>query len=268
MLTIQPNFTNSYSKAPSFGRQFTDGEYVDYEEVFDTPNASLGSAKSIDFDIDYEKRKTKNELDLWQQTKSNIDSIAKTTESVPALRTGTKVLSGLISVAIGWGGLRWGTVGTLEVLSKINKSSFITGLKSYMNRGGVAISNVYKDAAKYIKAKDWYKSAAGKVADMEKSALNSSAGQKYTEIKNSIKSSTMYEKAIKMKDDTVAYARKLNPKRIFVETMGIAGGGTAAVNTIAAGKAVDGNKYEVGRDEYGNFTINGRNYGGSHRHVA
>lgn len=257
MLTIQPNMFNSYSKIPTFGKHFEDAEYTDFEEYTESPDSMTSISKADEFDISTEKQKAKTELDLWEQTKDNLDSIAKTTESVPALRKGTQVLSGLISVAIGWGGLRWGTVGTLEVLSKIGKTSLVKGIKKYMGEVGTWFSNSYKASKKYFANTDLYKNTAKKLGNWKKAALDTSVGRKYTDIKDAVVNNSFYQKAVEKKNNAVDYIKNLNPRRVFVETMGVAGGGTAAINTIG-GKAVDGSKHNVEQDIDGNFYIDGR----------
>ena len=257
MLTIQPKISDNYGKAPNFGNHSFDSEYADFEEVATLPEDTSDSFHSERFDIDAEKTRAKHELDLWEQTKDNLDSIAKTTEAVPVLRKGTQVLSGLISVAIGWGGLRWGTVGTLEVLSKIGKTDLVKGIKKYSGKGWDFVKDAFKSSRKYISNRSWFKSIERKAGEWKHSALESSVGRKYTEIKDSITSNSLFIKATEKKNNAVAYVKNLNPKRVFVETMGVAGGGTAAVNTIG-GKAVDGSRHNVEQDSDGNFYVDGR----------
>ena len=257
MLTIQPNLVNSYSKTPAF-RGNIDDEYVDYTEVFDDSSSSLAEMSDYDsFDLEKEKGETKKELDLWKQTKQNIDSLTQTTESVPVLNKGMKVFSGLISVAIGWGGLRWGTVGTLEVMSKLGKSKLVQALKGYGEAGYEGVSNLAKKGKNYVKGSNWYSSAERTVDGWKQAFKNTKVGRTLIGLENAVTSNTIYRKAAEMKHDTVAYVKKLNPKRLFIETMGVAGGGTAAINTLG-GKSVDGVKQNVEQNKKGDYLINGR----------
>ena len=258
MLTIQPNLTNVYCKDPAFkGSQ--DGDYVDYTEIFDTDDG-------VDtFDIQREKDESKKELDLWQQTKQNLDSISHTTESVPVLNKGMKVFSGLISVAIGWGGLRWGTVGTLEVMSKLGKSRLAQAVKGYASAGYEEITGLAKKGLKYIKGTSLYTSALNKLDNWKRAALDTRVGRTLTDWKKAVTTNSVYTGAVGMKDNAVAYVKKLNPKRVFIETMGVAGGGTAAVN-LMGGKTIDGARQDVRIDEDGNYIVDGRR--GDYSHVA
>ncbi len=255
MLKIQPNLTNSYNKqfSPAFGRYPDKSEYVDYTEIYED---EYTSPAEDGFNLEQEKADTKKELDLWKQTKQNLDSIAHTTESVPGFKTGTKILSGLISIAIGWGGLRWGTVGTLEVLSKIGKTDAAKYIKTHATDMGKGISKKYHSAKDYLAERSWVKSFKKKLSDWKSSFLESSVGKTLSSWKKSVKENIVYEKSVKFKDNTKAKIKKLNPKRVFVETMGVAGGGTAAVNTIGA-NTIDGNKYNVEQDEQGRYYIDG-----------
>lgn len=253
MLTIQPNLVNNYSKAPAF-HGLNDEEYVDYTEIFDDSELSR---QSDVFDIEQEKGEAKKELDLWKQTKQNIDSLAQTTESVPVLNKGMKVFSGLISIAIGWGGLRWGTVGTLEVMSKLGKSKLVQAMKGYSEAGYEGVSNLAKKGKRYVKGRQWYVSAGNTIEGWKQSFLNTSVGSALSKWKRAITTNSLYVKAGEMKQDSVNYVKKLNPKRVFIETMGVAGGGTAAINTLG-GKSVDGVKQNVEQNENGDYLINGR----------
>lgn len=265
MLTIQPNLVNGYSKIPAFGHQSAD-EYVDYTELLNdtesdlyTPEDSFGLAydDNDDFDINQEKEEAKKELDLWEQAKQNIDSIAKTTESVPVINKSTKIVSGLINVAIGWGGLRWGSAGTLEVVSKLAESRLARAVKGYTSAGTEAISRRLANSKKYLTGRNWYRSAEATVDGWKLSFLDTSVGRTLTGWKNAITTNSIYTKVVGAKNDTVSYVKNLNPKRVFVEAMGVAGGGTAAVNTLG-GKSVDGVKQNVEVDEHGNYLVNGR----------
>ncbi len=262
MLTIQPGLVNNFSRSQAFGnrnfqRYAQDVDFVDYEDVTDLygDNAS----DRYDFDINREKEKTKKELDLWKQTKANVDAIAKSTENVPGVKTGTKILSGLTAVAIGWGGLRWGTVGTLEVLSKMGKSDAAQAVKGFAENSGKWISKQADSLKKYAQRTDVYKSAAKRISGWEKSFADSSVGKTLDGWKKAINDNSAYKAVVKAKDNTVDYLRKVNYKRVFVEGMGVAGGGTAAVNVLG-GKTIDGRKQNVEVDNDGKYYVNGREY--------
>lgn len=270
MLSIQPNLVNSYSKTQSFGNSLikaADIEDVDFEEIFDDESDSFVSNEDVEFDymedsdsyFDYDKEKTeiKKDLDLWKQAKQNIDSIAKTTESVtesvPAVKTGMKIFSGLISIAIGWGGLRWGSVGTLEVLSKLGETGLAKAFKGY----GSSTMELLGKGKNAVTNSGWYKSVGSTLDGWKVSFLKTSVGSTLSGWKNSITSNSKYISMVNAKNNAVDSIKNLNPKRIFVETMGVAGGGTAAINTLG-GKSVDGVKHNVERDEDGQYSIDGR----------
>lgn len=268
MLTIHPNLVNSYSKTPAFGRHIDnlDGEYVDYDEVFDDENLDLPSEEDsfemseqdgADFNIVQEKAEAKKELDLWNQAKQNIDSIAKTTESVPVINKSTKILSGLISVAIGWGGLRWGSAGTLEVASKLGKTRLVSAIKGYSSAGAEAVSGSFTKAKKYLTGRNWYKSVEATIDGWKLSFLDTGLGRTLSGWKTAVTTNPLYTGVVGAKNNAVTYVKSLNPKRVFVETMGVAGGGTAAVEMLG-GKSVDGAKQNVEVDEKGNYLVNGK----------
>lgn len=234
MLTIQPNFSTLNCKKPIFtANSDNDSQLVD--EVF-----------RDDFNIKEEKEAAKQELELWEGTKRNIEQIAKTTESVPALKKGADILSGLTGVAIGWGGLRWGTVGTLEVLSKTAATTLGKRIKSL----GTFAKTQSKNLKTWVSNLSVSKSIANKFSSLKTSFLETSFGGKCSAIKTAVVENSAYK-------STVKWFKSLNPKRVFVETMGVAGGGTAALETIGV-HAIDGSTNEVKKDEKGNYSINGR----------
>lgn len=257
MLTVQPNLLNNY-KAQTFTRRYQEPEDVDYVEVYPSNRG---------FDIDYEKAQSKHELDLWEQTKHNLEDIAKTTEQVPVLNKGTKLMSGLISVAIGWGGLRWGTVGTLEVMSKIGKTKLAQSAKKFLGKYKGQFVEKFKNVKAWAKNSKLYKSAGEKFGALKASALETKAGKKYLDIKAVIKDNSIYQKAVNYKKQVVNYIKNLNPKRVFVETMGVAGGATAAVNTLG-GKTIDGTRQIVETDDNGGYIIDGRRYQEDYRYAS
>ena len=266
MLSIQPNFTvNNHTKQTVFGNgrynsgMFDDAEYVDFVEV----DSSGESQHNDNFDIDYERAKAAQELDLWQETKNNVESLARTTESVPVLNKGMKIFSGLISVAVGWGGLRWGTVGTLKVLNDIGQSTAAKYVKNVGKDISGTASSIYNSAKSGLLKRDWVKSLIRAYNAKKQAAIASPNGQRLIAFKDSIKSNALYIKASKLKDSAVEYCKNLNPKRIFVETMGVAGGGTAAVNTIG-GHAIDGNRHDIQQVDDDVFIVDGR-YGLDYR---
>ncbi len=264
MLTIQPNISSSYAKNPSFGYgsgMFDDAEYVDYEEIFDDPRKA--SVKSSHFDIDKEREKAGRELDLWEETKQNIDSIARTTESVPVLNNGMKIFSSLISIAVGWGGLRWGTYGTLKVMSDIAKTAPAKCVKNLSKDFYTSASNLFQKGKTFMEKQSWVVSMKNKAANLKKDFLESSVGTKYTSIKDTVKNSSIYRRSLNGIDDAVDYMKKINPKRIFVETMGVAGGGTAAINTLGA-QTIDGNRHDIRQINDDVYIVDGR-YGLDYR---
>lgn len=254
MLTIQPNLVNSYNKVPTFGNYRELPEVIDLDES-DFEEIPYEEGDSCDFSK--EKADAKKELDLWKQTKANVDSIARTTESVPGVRTGTKVLSGITAVAIGWGGLRWGSVGTLEVGSKMLKSKLGKAVTKGFEDVGTYISKKYDDVCTFLKGTKLYKGADKKVDKWEESFGKTSVGKTLKDWKQAVKDNAAYKKVAKFKDDTVDYFKNLNYKRVFVEGMGVAGGGAAAINVLG-GKTIDGRRQNVQSDENGNYYVNGR----------
>ncbi len=262
MLTIQPGLTHNYNRVQAFkgSSDFQKcAQDVDFEEVYDSAEQPyFRDDDPVDsFDIEQEKYSTKKELDLWRQTKANVDSIAKQADMVPGVKTGTKILSGLTAVAIGWGGLRWGTVGTLEVLSKIGSTDFMKSIGKNLSSGRKYVSKKMADFGKYISGKNFYKSASKKIAGWEEAFQGSSVGKTLTGWKKAVQKNSIFQGAVALKDNTVKYFKNLNYKRVFVETMGVAGGGTAAVNVLG-GKAIDGSKQQVDVDKDGNFFVNGK----------
>ena len=265
MLSIQTKLTSNCNNQVSFGNgrynsgMFNDAEYVDFEEINDFGN----SVHKSNFDIDYERAKAAQELDLWQETKQNVESLARTTESMPVLNKGMKIFSGLISIAVGWGGLRWGTVGTLKVLNDIGQSTAAKYVKNIGKDISGSVSSLYNSAKNSVLKQNWVKSLIESYKTKKRAAIASPNGQRLISFKNSIKNNSLYIQAKNLKDSTVAYLRKLNPKRIFVETMGVAGGGTAAVNTIG-GRAIDGNHHDIQQVDDDIFIVDGR-YGLDYR---
>jgi len=260
MLTIQPGLANNLNRFPAFGRgelqrYAEDAEYVDYEDVTDSYTGPVNR----DFDYDEEKREAKHELDLWEQTKANVDSIAQATNNVPIVKKGTKVLSGLTMVAIGWGGLRWGSVGTLEVLSKIMETSAAKSVKGFAERSGRFVSEKFGSLNRAIAGTDTYKAISRKTGEWSDAFMTSAVGTKLTNLKTAIGKNPIYKDAVKLKDKAVDGMKNLNYKRVFVESMGVAGGGTAAINVIG-GKAIDGTKQNVEVDENGNYSVDGVSY--------
>ena len=198
-----------------------------------------------DFNIKEEKEAAKQELDLWEGTKKNIEQIARTTESVPMIKKGTDVLSGLTAVAIGWGGLRWGTVGTLEVLSKAGKTALGTKVKNV----GAFVKDQSKNLKTWVSTLPMSKSVAKKISGLKNSFLKTPFGEKCIAVKTAVVENSAYK-------STVNWFKSLNPKRVFVETMGVAGGGTAALETIGV-HTVDGTSNKVEIDDKGNYSVNG-----------
>lgn len=228
MLTIQPNLVNSYGKTPAFGRHEKHAEeYVDYVDVTD-----------INPEDNFENSETKQELDLLKQTKQNIDELAQTTKSVPVVNKVLKAFSGLIAVAIGWCGLRWGAEGTLEAIAKINKTKMAKSIKRNGNSAYTTIKGWMTSGKGYIKDCGWYKSIANTMSGAKESFLNTTVGETLVGWKNTVKANPVYNRIVKTKNNTVAKVRKLNPKNAFVETMGVAGGGTATVEVLG-GKPVN-----------------------------
>ncbi len=259
MLTIQPGLTNNYNRIPAFGRSNLQryAQDVDFEEV-DYNNSSDNNSDEVN-NIDEEKANAKKELDLWQQTKANLDSIAEDDNMVPGVKTGIKVLSGLSAVAIGWGGLRWGAVGTLEVLSKIGKTEFMQSIGKGLASSWKYASTKFSDLGKYISGKDWYKNSGTKIKGWENSFLDTPVGKTLTKWKQSVNENSLYQGSVNLKNKTVNYLKNLNYKRVFVETIGAAGGVTAAVNVLD-GKTIDGLRQNVEVDEKGKYYVNDREY--------
>ncbi len=254
MLTIQPGLVNNYSRNLSFGRSDLQryAEDVEYEDVTDSHDSSY--YENYGFDMDRKK-----ELDLWKQTKANVDAIAKSTENVPGVKTGTKILSGLTAVAIGWGGLRWGTVGTLEVLSKIGKTDSMQSIGKKLVSSWKYASTKFSDLGKYISGKDWYKNSGTRIKRWENSFLDTSVGNTLTRWQQAVKENSLYHGTVNLKNKTVNYFKNLNYKRVFVETMGVAGGGTAAINVLG-GKTIDGRTQNVEVNKDGKYFVNDREY--------
>ena len=255
MLTIQPNLANNYNRTTSFGNyrnfpEVIDLDEADYEEI---PYGADGDT----CDFSKEKAEAKKELDIWKQTKANVDTLAKTTESVPVVRTGTKILSGITAVAIGWGGLRWGSVGTLEVCSKMLNSKLGKAAKQSLESAGTYISKKYDDFGTFLKDTKIYKGADKKVSNWKEAFAKTTVGKTLADWKQAIKNNSIYQKTVSFKNDTVNYFKNLNYKRVFVEGMGIAGGGAATINVLG-GKTVDGRKQHVESDDNGNYYVNGR----------
>lgn len=262
MLTIHPGLASNVNRVPAFGRSSVVDDYednipyVDYEDVTDSYD-NFVREDNRDFDIDKAKSDTKKELDLWKQTKANVDSIAKQADMVPGVKTGTKILSGLTAIAIGWGGLRWGTVGTLEVLSKIGQTDLMKAVGKGLSNSRKFVAKKASDLGTYVSGRNWYKAASKKVDGLENSFFESSVGKTLSGWKTAVTSNGIYKDAVKYKDKTVDYFKNLNYKRVFVETMGVAGGGTAAVNVLG-GKTIDGRRQNVEVDENGRYFVNGR----------
>lgn len=254
MLTIQPNLVNSYNKVPTFGNYRELPEVIDLDES-DFEEIPYEEGDSCDFSK--EKAEAKKELDIWKQTKANVDTLAKTTESVPGVRTGTKILSGITAVAIGWGGLRWGSVGTLEVCSKMLNSKLGKATKQSLESAGTYIAKKYDDFGTFLKDTKIYKCADKKVSNWKESFAKTTVGKTLADWKQAVKDNAAYKKVAKFKDDTVDYFKNLNYKRVFVEGMGVAGGGAAAINVLG-GKTIDGRRQNVQSDENGNYYVNGR----------
>lgn len=250
MLTIQPGLVNHTNRVPAFGRGELQryAEDVDYDEIIDTSEDT--------FDYENEKHNAKRELALWEQTKANVDSLTKAADNVPVVKSGTKILSGLTAIAIGWGGLRWGSFGTLEVLSKMMKTNAAKSVKTFAENSGKFVSEKFESLKKFVTGTEVYKSAAKKVEDLHNAFLGTSFGKKYTDLKTAITNNSLYKGTIDLTNRTGKAIKDANYKRIFVETMGIAGGGTAAINVLG-GKAIDGTKHNVEMDEDGNYLIDG-----------
>ena len=234
MLTIQPNFSSLNCKKPTFRASSEQKEEIS-ETLF-----------KDDFNIDDEKKATKEEYDLWQGTKRNLEQIAKNTESVPVIKKGTDVLSGLTAVAIGWGGLRWGTVGTLEILSKAAKTDLGKKVKGI----GTFIKTQAKNLKTWISELSISKAVAGKFSGLKTAFLETPLGKRLSSVKTAIVESNVYK-------STANWFKSLNPKRVFVETMGVAGGGTAALETLGV-HTVDGTANKVETDDKGNYSVNGK----------
>ena len=248
MLTIQPGLSKSYNRIQPFGGRSdfqSQAQDVDFEESFDY------------YDIDREKEDAKKELDLWKQTKNSVDSLAKQADMVPGVKTGTKILSGLTAVAIGWGGLRWGTVGTLEVLSKLGETSLVKSIGGKLNDSRKFVAKKASDFGKYVSERNWYKNTGAKMGEWKSSFLQTTVGAKLNSLSNAVKDSSAFHKTIDAKSSVVKYFKDLNYKRVFVETMGVAGGGTAAVNLLG-GKTIDGNKQNVEKNIDGKYFVDGR----------
>lgn len=221
MLTIQPNFSSLNCKKPTFRASSEQKEEIS-ETLF-----------KDDFNLDDEMKATKVERDLWEGTKKNFQEIAQKTESIPAVKKGMDVLSDLSTIAIGWGGLRWSTVGTLEVLSKAGKSNLGQKVKGV----GKFIKTQAKNLKTWVTELPISKAVANKITPIKNSFIETALGRKC--------------KAV------VDWFKSLNPKRVFVETMGVAGGGTAALETLGV-HTVDGTSNKVETDDKGNYSVNGK----------
>lgn len=261
MLTIQPGLANSFNQIPAFGRCKTqryaeDVDCFDYE--YNDKMTSSERLKRDNFDIEEEKADAKRELDLWKETQANVNSISKTTDMVPGLKTGTKILGGLTAIAVGWGGLRWGTVGTLEVLSKIGKTKGYKAVKNYAKETGTWISEQFSALQTAVAETQFYKAITGKINKWQDAFENSSTGKTLSRWEEAINKNPFFKKAVTFKDKTVEYFKNLNYKRVVVEGMGIAGGGAAVVNLLSR-KPVDGCKENVDVAKDGSkYYVNGR----------
>ncbi len=260
MLMINPNFSNSFNRTPAFGksdfqRYAEDIDYTDYDDVPDSYERCSETRKHC-FDIESEKAEARQELDLWEQAKANVEAITKTTEMVPAIKTGTKILTGLTTIAIGWGGLRWGTVGTLELLSKIGKSKAAKTVSGKAAEAGNFLEGKYGSLKTRVVDSNLYKKSSDKLQNWKTAFLNSGTGELLTECKDLVKNNSVYQKILNSKNSVVNYVKNMNGKRVFVETMGIAGGANATVNLLS-GKTIDGVRNNVEVDKNGNYTVNG-----------
>ena len=255
MLTVQPNIANNYKQQSFMQRMGQFSDYTPYEEVVSDENYYGHDG----FDLDFEKEQSKHELDLWKQTQHNLSDISKTTDKVPVLSKGTKILSGLISVAIGWGGLRWASAGTLEVLSKIGKTKLAQTLKGVTKKGAEKATKLFKKGLAMFKNSKLSKTIAEKFANMKIKVLGTKTGKEYTVLKNKVKGNEIYQKALEYKNQLKGTVKNLNPKRIFIEAMGVAGGTTAAVKALG-GQTIDGANHLVEKCEDGGYIVDGNRF--------
>jgi len=240
MLTIQPNLLNSH-KQQSFARRLSDVGYTPYEDVTDTDNGGYNPAL-----VESDARK---DMEAWKQSQRDLETLQEKTASVPVLNKGINFLSGLIPVAIGWGGLRWGAAGTLKVLERLGQTKLVQSVKGFAKKGTGFVGKLFQKGKTFFKGSKLYEKAGTKFAQMKGSALETKAGKKLSTLWNNLKGKNIVAKLADWKTKFVDWAKKLNPKQIFVETMGVAGGATAAVQQLG-GKPVDGVNQVVSDDGY------------------
>lgn len=251
MLTIQPGMVNNLNRGPAFGRGELQryAEDVDFEEINDYPYQNSYNS----FDYDKEIKDAKDEMDLWEGTRANLESIAESAKSVPVVNKGLNIFDKAIKIAIGWCGLRWGAAGTLKALSEAASSQ--AGKAVAKRAGNVGTFIAEKFTA--LKELSLYKSSAKKVNNLKHSFFDTRFGKAITKAKNAVTDNSIFHKSIELKNKTVSFFKNINYKRVTVEGMGVAGGGTAAVN-VFGGKPVDGARQNVEVDTEGNYYINGR----------
>lgn len=250
MLSIhqqQPVIRNQYQ---NFGNRFgEDSGFADYEEV--------ASSAGRNYYDDEDFHSSKDTLDAWKTTKKNLDELATTAESVPIVKTGTKCLSALTSIAIGWAGLRWGATRVLGLVADAANSAVVKGAKKYSAQALNSLKGLKESGVAKLKQTRLYETAELKVSGWADSIAETKFGKFLTETKKSVADSKFAKGFVNAKNSVINFFKNLNYKKGFVETMGIAGGGTAAVNVLGA-RPVDGRHHNVERTDDGEYLIDGR----------
>lgn len=240
MLTIQPNLLNSH-KQQSFARRLSDVEYTSYVDVTDTDNGGYNPAL-----VESDARK---DMEAWKQSQHDLATLQEKTENVPVLNKAVKILSGMSAIVIPWVGLRWGAAGTLKVLERLGQTKLVQSVKGFAKKGIGFVGKLFQKSKNFFKGSKLYEKAGTKFAQMKGRALDTKAGKKLSSLWNNLKGKNIVTKLANLKTKFVDWAKKLNPKQIFVETMGVAGGATAAVQQLG-GKPVDGVNQVVSDDGY------------------
>ena len=240
MLTIQSNLLNSH-KQQSFARRLQDEGFTSYEVVTDTDKGG--------YDPALVELEAQNDMEAWERSRHELETLQEKTKDVQVLNKSINFLSGLIPVAIGWGGLRWGAAGTLKVLERLGQTKLVQSVKGFAKKGTGFVGKLFQKGKTFFKGSKLYKKAGAKFAQMKGSALDTKAGKKLSSLWNNLKGKKLVAKLADWKTKFVDWAKKLNPKQIFVETMGVAGGATAAVKQLG-GEPVDGAKQVVSCDGY------------------
>ena len=196
-------------------------KYTPYEEISsEIPSSGPGVAPGADID---DIAGSQHEFNAAiQDMRDSVKDLADSAKDVPIIQKSTSLFSKFLNVAIGWAGLRWGTYGTFKVLSKMGKLKPAMAVTDFVKKHG-------KSVVDFVKGNKISLALGEKMAQIKSTTfVTNMTGTKF------------YEKMASVMGSVKGFIKKINPKQVVAETMGVAGGATAAINQFGSNNPSDG----------------------------